>query len=149
MLKIAPAVLVDANLLIYAIDTRSPQRDAARAWLHDRLNGDRRLALPWLVLGAFIRLSTNPRVLDRPLSTDGACSTVEGWLALDSVWAPDPGPGHAAILTRLLRASGATGNLVTDAQIAALAVEHGLQVASADSDFARFPEVRWTNPLRS
>ncbi|HXH56728.1 TA system VapC family ribonuclease toxin [Iamia sp.] len=140
-------MLVDANLLVYAVDLRSPRRDAARSWFSDALNGENRVALPWISLGAFVRVVTHPRILANPISIDQAWSTVEGWLALDNVWTPNPGQGHAPILGRLLRSTGATGNLVTDAQLAALALEHGLTVASADSDFARFPEVRWHNPL--
>lgn len=141
-------MLVDTNLLLYAADDQSRFNARAASWLISTLSGDARVAMPWLVLGGFVRLVTNPRVLSLPLTIDEAWSTVERWLALDVVWTPNTGPGYATILGRLLRESGATGNLVTDAQIAALAIEHGLTVCSADSDFARFGEVRWHNPLR-
>ncbi len=141
-------MLVDTNLLVYGVDVASPHRPIAKAWLEALLNGSARVALPWIVLGGFVRIATNPRALARPLTIDQAWADVEGWLALDNVWSPNPGPGYAAILGRILRESRATGNLLTDAQIAALAIEHGLEVASADTDFARFPDARWVNPLR-
>lgn len=140
-------MLVDTNLLLYATDETSPFFGKASAWLIATLSGTSRVALPWLVLGGFVRLTTNRRVLASPLTIDQAWERVETWLALDTVWSPNPGEGYAAILGRLLRESRAHGNLVTDAQIGALAVEHGLEVATADTDFARFPGVRWTNPL--
>ncbi len=141
-------MLVDANLLLYAVDAASPQHSAASAWLTSVLNGERRVGLPWQTLGAFLRISTHPRVVADPLSSEEAWGYIEAWLAADPAWVPPATERTAAVLGRLVRRVGATGNLVPDAQLAALAIEHGLVVHTADTDFERFPEVRWTNPLR-
>lgn len=140
-------MLVDANLLLYAVDSTSPWHDAARRWWEDALNGARRVGVPWVTLTAFVRISTHPRAWDRPLDPVAAVEIVGDWLAVETVWCPGPGPRHAGILLDLLAAHRITGNLVTDAQLVALALEHGLEVHSADSDFARFPEVTWVNPI--
>ena len=140
-------MLVDANILLFAIDENSRFHPAARQWLEERLRGTERVALPWQSLGAFLRLSTNPRVYPRPLAPEVAWAQVSAWLALDLVWIPSPGPQYAEILGRLVVEYEIRGNLVPDAQLAALALEHGLAVCSADTDFARFTEVEWVNPL--
>ena len=140
-------ILVDANLLVYASASSSPRHVAARDWLDARLNGTTRVGLPWPSLLAFLRLVTNPRVFERPASIDQAWRQVETWLGCDLVWIPEPGSRHRAILGGLLRASGATANLVPDAHLAALAIEHGLVLCSCDGDFARFRDVKWQNPL--
>jgi hypothetical protein len=139
--------LVDANILIYAVDTASPFHDRAKSWLEDQLNGDRRVGLPWQSLVAFVRISTHPRVSDEPLGPQEAADQVDAWLAAEPAWVPTPGAGHASILGGLVRRYDLRGNLVSDAHLAALAVEHGLELCSTDTDFARFPEVRWRNPL--
>lgn len=140
-------ILVDANILVYAVASTYAQHERARQWLDSRLNGGSRLGLPWPSLLAFLRLVTNPRVYDRPLSMRDASAQVAAWLECETAWIPLPTERHAAILAHLLRASGATGNLVPDAHLAALAIEHGLELASNDGDFARFPGLRWSNPL--
>lgn len=140
-------MLVDANLLLYAHDSSSPENAAAADWWSAALNGSTRVGLPWQTIGAFVRIATHPRVTRRPLSSDEAWRFVEDWLAVPVTWIPPATERTAAILGRLVRSSRATGNLVSDAQLAALALEHGLVVATADTDFARFPDVRWTNPL--
>jgi uncharacterized protein len=140
-------VLLDANLLLYAIDRSSPFQERAAWWLTDVLNGDQRVALPWQTMGAFLRIATHPRITAEPLRADVAWSIVDGWLEAPAVWVPEASWRTAHILGELLRTSGATGNLVTDAQLAAIAIEHGLEVQTADTDFARFPQVRWQNPL--
>jgi uncharacterized protein len=140
-------MLVDANLLLFAADQASPFHQAAAAWLTEVLNGPRRVALPWPVLGAFVRISTHPRAAEHPLSPQAAWRHIEDWLACDPVWIPNPTQRHAEILGGLIVAYQLRGNLVSDAHLAALAVEHGLEVCSADTDFARFREIRWTNPL--
>jgi hypothetical protein len=141
-------ILVDANILIYAHVTEFPQHEAARTWLDDRLNGLPRVALPWPALLGFVRIITNPRIFDRPESVAEAWQQVEEWLAMPSVWIPQPGERHADFLGRLLRTERVTANLVPDAHLAALAIEHGLTLCSSDGDFARFPSLRWENPLR-
>ncbi len=140
-------MLVDVNLLVYAADMRSRFNPAAREWLLGQLNGSRRVGLPWQSLASFFRLATHPRASDHPLSPTEAWETVSAWLESPAAWIPEPGPGYAAIFGELLLRYELTGNLVPDAQLAALALEHGLTVCSADTDFARFTEVSWTNPV--
>jgi uncharacterized protein len=140
-------ILVDANLLVYAKVEDFPQHVASRTWLEGRLNGHTRVGLPWASLLAFVRLVTNPRIFDRPLPVGEAWTQVEEWLALPKVWVPLPTPQHADVLARLIHATGATGNVIPDAHLAAVAIEHGLVVCTTDGDFARFPGLRWENPL--
>jgi uncharacterized protein len=140
-------MLVDANLLLYATDARSRFHRPAREWLLDRLNGSRRVGLPWQSLAAFLRLSTHPRAAARPLAPDEAWASVAGWLAAAAAWVPEPGPSYPQLLGELIVRYDVRGNLIPDAQLAALALEHGLSIYSADTDFARFTEIRWENPL--
>lgn len=140
-------MLLDANLLLYAVDETSAFHEPARRWITDQLNGSRRVGFPWQSLGAFLRIATHPRASAHPLDPGDAWAHVERWLECDVAWVPEPGPRHAEILADLIVRHQVRGNLVPDAQIAALAAEHGLTVCSADSDFARFPEARWENPL--
>jgi len=140
--------LVDANLLVYAVVEEMPDNAKAARWLEDQLAGDVRLGMPWSSLVAFLRVVTNPRVFRAPLDPALAWRQVDAWLGQPVVWIPNPTPLHAGILGRLMTSTGAAGNLVHDAHLAALAIEHGLAVASTDADFARFPGVKWVNPLR-
>ena len=140
-------ILVDANLLIYASSSSFPQHRRASAWLDERLSGFSRVGLPWPSLLAFLRVSTSRRVLERPLAVGAAWDQVKAWLAQELTWTPSPTQRHADILGRLLAEPGVTGNLVHDAHLAALAIEHGLELCSADGDFARFPGLRWSNPI--
>jgi toxin-antitoxin system PIN domain toxin len=140
-------MLVDANILLYAVDETSPSHDRARRWLEDALNGARRVGLPWQSLTAFVRIATHPRALRAPLDASEAWAYVEDWLDAPAAWVPQPGRGHRDILGRLVRELDLRGNLVTDAVLAALCVEHGLIIVSADSDFARFRELTWMNPV--
>lgn len=142
-------MLLDANLLLYAVDARSPDNARASAWLEQTLTGDRRVGLPWQTIGAFLRISTHPRVADQPLAPEEAWAYVEEWLSADQVWIPPATKRTAAILERLIRRHRVAANLIADAQLAAMAIEHGLVVCSADTDFARFHEVRWYSPLGS
>lgn len=142
-------MLVDANILLFAVDSESPFHSAATRWLTEQLNGPRRVGLPWQSLGAFLRISTHPRAAERPLSPVAAWSQVERWLAAEPAWIPAPTERHADVLGGLIAKHHLRGNLVSDAQLAALAIEHGLTVCSADSDFARFGEIRWENPVRT
>ena len=139
--------LVDANILLLAVDGESPFHEAATAWLTDSLNGPGRVGFPWQSLVAFLRISTHPRASERPLSPVEACDYVADWLAAEPAWIPQPTERHASVLADLLRSYHLRGNLVSDAQLAALAIEHGLTVYSANSDFARFAEIRWENPV--
>lgn len=142
-------MLVDANLLLYAVDAESPENQVAAEWLENVLNGDRRVGLPWQTIGAFLRIATHPRITANPLSSLEAWRYVASWLAMDPVWIPPATERTAMVLARLIAATPVTANLIPDAQLAALAIEHGLTVISADTDFARFREVRWENPLRA
>lgn len=140
-------ILVDANLLVYAHVADFPQHRAAHAWLDERLNGSAPVGLPWPSLVAFLRLVTNPRVFQRPEPVAAAWQQVEEWLDCRPAWSPSPGERHREILGDLLARSPAGGNLAPDAHLAALALEHGLVLASTDGDFARFPGLRWQDPL--
>jgi uncharacterized protein len=142
-------MLIDANLLLFAVDEESPFHSKASGWLNDQLNGDQRIGIPWQSLGAFVRVITREGAAKRPLTPTEAWQQVEGWLADDIVWVPTPTPRHAEALGGLIKRYQLRGNLITDAQLAALAIQHGLEVCSADTDFARFTEVRWSNPLAS
>ena len=140
-------MLLDANVLLFAVDSTSPFHRPAREWLTAALNGDRRVALPWPTLLAFVRISTHPRASEQPLQPELAWEHVRGWLDRDITWVPNPTDRHAAVLGDLVTRYQLRGNLLPDAHLAALALEHGLAVCSADSDFARFTELRWINPL--
>lgn len=140
-------MLLDANLLLYATDASSHLHDRARAWLSRSLHGDRRVGLPAQTLAAFVRISTNPRIWERPITAAQASARVRAWLDAGPTWVPPMADRTAAIFGDLVENHHATSNLVPDVLLAALAIEHGLVVMSADTDFARFPEVRWENPL--
>ena len=141
--------LVDLNLLVYAVDSSAPRHEAARAWWESVLAGPETVALPWAVLVGFVRLSTKATVFHRPLTGDEALDLVDGWLAQPPVVAVAPGARHALLLRELLSDLGTAGNLVNDAHLAALAIEQGAELCSCDTDFQRFPGLRWTDPLRA
>ncbi|KQC14782.1 MAG: twitching motility protein PilT, partial [Methanosaeta sp. SDB] len=126
----------------------SPCNAAARLWWDEQLSGASPVCLCWTVITAFIRVSTNPRVFQRPLSLEEALSRVQSWLDQPCVRIARPTERHWAVFQKMVREGQAVANLVTDAHLAALAVEHGCELASTDSDFARFPVLRWINPLR-
>jgi hypothetical protein len=140
-------ILVDANLLVYATVSSLPQHRAARAWLDGQLNDSPRVGLPWPSLLAFLRLTTNARIFERPLGIAEAWRQVSDWLACDTAWIPTPTERHATVFARLLSDPGVIGNLVPDAHLAALAIEHGLELCSSDGNFARFADLKWSNPL--
>ena len=140
-------MLVDANLLLFARDAESRFHQAAREWLTGRLNGPVRVGLPWQSLVAFLRIGTHPRAYRRPLTPAEGWRQVADWLAAPAAWVPAPTERHADLLGALVERHDLRGNLVSDAHLAALAIEHGLELYSADTDFARFSEIRWTNPV--
>lgn len=140
-------MIVDANILLYARNSADPLHAPARAWLESALNGDSRVGLPWSTLGAFMRIATNPRAFPDPLTPADTWQQVEEWLDAPTAWVPEPGPRYRQIVGRFIRELGVQGALVTDAQLAALAVDHGVELVSTDSDFARFRDLRWVNPL--
>jgi hypothetical protein len=140
-------ILVDVNLLLYAYVSGSEQHEGARAWLDEQINAGVRVGLPWHSLLGFVRIATNPRLVAPASPLPRALAQVESWLSCDNVWIPQPTDRHASVLAGLLRAPGMRGSLVADAHLAALSLEHGLTLCSADSDFARFRDLRWINPL--
>jgi len=140
-------ILLDANLLVYAHVRNMPQHIRAKTWLDGEINHGGRVGMPWPSLLGFLRLVTNPRVFSRPEPLDRAWRMVAGWLDNPNVWIPVPTDRHLEALHRLLPATAGRPNLVPDAHLAALAIEHGLTLCSADGDFARFPGLRWQNPL--
>jgi len=142
-------ILVDANILIYSHVESFAQHEPARNWLDQQLNGSTRVGLPWVSLLAFLRLVTNPRVFERPESMVDAWRQVLAWLACETAWIPQPTERHVDLLDQLLALPGVHANLVPDAHLAALALENGLTLCSTDGDFARFPSLRWINPLVS
>jgi toxin-antitoxin system PIN domain toxin len=139
--------VIDANVFLYAYNVDAPQQPAAAQWLAKLLESGEMVALPWVTIWAFIRISTNSRIWSNPRPAREAFAIIGEWLAQPGVVALNPGPLHAEILERLVSTHGAAGPLVTDAVIAALAMEHGALLASTDQDFRRFPDVRWLNPL--
>ena len=141
--------VVDANLLLYAVDETSPHHEAAKPWLERELSGSETFGLAWAVLLAFIRLGTNPRVFATPLAVEEALDLVDSWLEQPCATVVHPTDRHSQTLRELLAPFGTAGNLTSDAHLAALSVEHGAELCSADADFARFPRVRWLNPLVS
>jgi toxin-antitoxin system PIN domain toxin len=140
-------IVLDVNILVYAYNQNAPQQAAAAAWLNDLLKSPEKIGLPWLTVWAFVRISTNPRIWTNPLAGRDALAIVREWLSSPGVELLEPGPRHAELLEKLVSEYGATGTLVTDAALAALALENGATLASTDQNFRRFPAVKWLNPL--
>lgn len=139
--------LLDVNLLIYALDTTSTHHLTAREWVEATLSGTETVALTWVTMLAFLRLSTRSVVFANPISPDVALDIIDGWLAQPTVTVVHPTDRHTSVLRELLGPLGTGGNLTTDAHLAALAIEHGAELCSSDSDFSRFAGLRWFNPL--
>jgi hypothetical protein len=142
-------ILVDVNILVYASNAEADQHAAAREWFDGQLNGSTRIGLPWASLLGFLRIATNARAFRNPLTMTAAWQQVSTWLCSESAWIPEPTSRHAEALSSLLALPGLHSNLVPDAHLAALAIEHGLILCSTDGDFARFPGLHWRNPLAS
>lgn len=142
-------ILVDANLLLYAYDPDSPQHEASRRWLEERLSGTTLVRFAWITLWAFLRISTNPRVFVRPLTPGEAHAIIGSWLERPNAGVAEPGERHLEILGTLLDEGQAAGPLVMDAALAALAIEHGATLCTTDRDFSRFPGLDWHAPLAS
>jgi uncharacterized protein len=140
-------ILIDANLLLYAYNPRAAQHEASRIWLEKTLSGTEMVRFAWITLWAFLRIGTNVRVFERPLSPADAEAAISSWLAEPNTDVIDPGERHWEILRSLLHAGQATGPLVMDAVLAAIAIEHGATLCTTDRDFSRFPGLKWTNPL--
>jgi toxin-antitoxin system PIN domain toxin len=140
-------ILVDANLLVYAANQSAPEHETARRWLDTHLGGTARVGLPWPSLLAFVRIVSNPAILRNPVTPAEAWGQVTDWLGCDAAWIPLPGARHAEVLGELLEGPIVTSRLVPDAHLAALAIDHGLTLCSTDGDFAKFPGLKWENPL--
>ena len=140
-------MLTDVNPLLNAYNRDFPDHAAARKWWEGVVNNQEAIGLAWVTILGFIRIMTNPRAMLNPMPVGDAVAAAKSWLDLPNVDIVEPGPRHAEILFRLLRQVGVAGNLTTDAHLAALAIEHQARLASTDTDFARFPGLRWFNPL--
>ncbi|MDX2269900.1 MAG: type II toxin-antitoxin system VapC family toxin [Bryobacter sp.] len=140
-------LIPDINLLVYAYDSTSPHHLSAKTWWIEKMSGRETVGIAWLVALGFIRLWTNPKIFEYPMTMEKALGHVESWLKRPAVKMINPGARHADILFRLLRESKSSGNITMDAHLAALAVETGGEIQSSDTDFLRFPGLRWKNPL--
>jgi len=140
-------ILVDTNILLYAEDSLHPRHQQARIWWDGQLSQTRPVCLCWTVLSAFIRIGTNPRVFEHPPSLAQALARIQSWLDQPCTRVVRPTDRHWTIFQQMLTDGQAVANLVTDAHLAALAIEHGCELTSTDSDFARFPKLKWSNPL--
>lgn len=140
-------IIPDANLIIYAHNEADPDHEAAREWWVSLLHGDVDVGIPVVVILAFLRLTTSPRILSRPLTVDESGRRVGSWFTARPVRLISPGHGHVESLLGCLRSAGVGGALTTDAHIAALAIEYRAEIHTSDLDFGRFPGVRWRNPL--
>lgn len=139
-------IVLDANVLLYAYDSSSPAHVRCKQWLEAALNGASQIAIPWQTILAFVRISTNPRAFAKPLSIAAAVEIVETWTSRPHVVVPAPASRYWAILKQQLLEAQVSGPLVTDAALAALALEHGATLATTDRDFRRFDELEIVNP---
>ena len=141
-------ILPDINLLVHAHHRGSPVHPQARTWWDRCLAGTEGVGLAWITILGFIRITTHRGILTRPFSPEDACSRIEEWLSLPHIHIPIPAEGHFSRLRKNLKSLGTAGNLTTDAHLATLAIERGYTLYSTDADFTRFPDLKWTNPLR-
>lgn len=140
-------VLVDANLLLYAVNAASARHQAARIWLDGKLSSSESVGFAWISLTAFVRISTHPRIMPRPLTPSMAKSKVDAWLAQPNARVVQPTSSHWTIFGELIVHAQCSGNLVTDAHLAAIAMEHGATLCTTDLDFSRFAGLKWLNPI--
>ena len=140
-------IVPDVNLLLYAYNDGAPLHHPARRWWERLLNGPERIGIPWVVTTGFVRLLTHPGLRQQPATRTQALDYVDEWFRAPHVSPLNPGRQHLTLLRRALAAAGVGGNLVTDAHIAALAIEYQAELHSNDTDFSRFPGLRWRNPL--
>jgi uncharacterized protein len=141
--------LPDLDLLLYAADETASLHKPAQRWVEATMAGTETVGLAWTVLIGFVRLSTNPRAFQNPWDVDRALDVLDGWLSQPVAAVVHPTTRHSAVLRDLLHPLGSAGNLSNDAHLAALAIEHGATLYSCDNDFARFPGLRWVDPLRA
>lgn len=139
--------IVDLNLLIYAVNSDSPQHQQARSWLERAVSGYERIGLAWIVILGFLRITTSGRIMPRPLTAEQAVKIVDGWIAHPNTSIVSPGERHWDVLKQITTPVGLAGNLTSDAHLAAIAIEHGATLYSADRDFGRFESLKWVNPL--
>lgn len=140
-------ILVDANLLIKAFWQEQKDNQRAYEWFTSRLSGSALVGIPWMSLLAFLRIVTNRAFAPRPATMATALEQVQYWLSSPRAWIPEPAQEHLSTLSRLLSIPGLRPNDASDAHLAAIAIDHGLILCSADQGFARFPGLRWENPL--
>lgn len=140
-------IVPDVNLLVYAHNRAAPGHERARTWWADLIDREQTVGLAWAVMLGFVRLTTHPSVLVAPLAPLDAVTRVRGWLDQPCTRIVEPGPRHLDLLAELFRATDVGGNLTTDTHLAALAIEHQAELHSSDGDFARFPGLRWRNPI--
>ncbi len=138
--------IVDANVLLHAINRSSPDHAIAKKWLDEALNGGTSVGLAWGALLAVVRLATRPGLFERSLSVDEVAGVVRGWLNAPTSVVVEPGARHLDLLASLLQSAGTAGNLVSDAHLAALAIEHKAGIVTFDADFDRFPGIAWSRP---
>ncbi len=141
-------IVLDANILLYAYDSVSPQHATARAWIERVFSGADPVGLPWQTVSAFLRIMTNPRLPGERFTLEEAVQVVESWLEQPNVRLLAPGDDHWVLFRQMIVEGQASGGLVTDAQLAALTMEYGGELHTTDRDFARFPGLRWINPIR-
>lgn len=142
-------IVVDVNLLIYAYDSTTPMHLEAKVWVEEVISSGNPIGLPWLNISAFIRILTFPGIHGERFSRDQVLSIVDGWLAMPHIRALTPGDSHWVLFREMLTKGDVRGKLTTDAQLAALTIEYGGVLHTTDRDFARFPGLRWVNPLAS
>jgi len=140
-------ILIDTNLLLYASIPGSIEHEPVRQWLDEQFANTPRIGLPWHSLLGFVRLASDRRVYAAGPSVADAWEAVREWLSIDNVWIPQATDRHVEVLSTLFASVPIRSGLVMDTHLAALAIEHGLTLCSADRDFARFPKLRWMNPL--
>ncbi|HLI84942.1 MAG TPA: type II toxin-antitoxin system VapC family toxin [Bryobacteraceae bacterium] len=140
-------IIIDVSLLIYAVNQDSPDHQKAKSWLEAAISGTETVGLPWIVLLAFLRLTTRAGIFQKPLRLEAAFDLVGAWIEQPSVTVPEPTTRHLQTMRDLISPLGTGGNLISDAHLAALAIEHGAELCTADNDFGRFRRLRWRNPL--
>lgn len=140
--------IIDTNVLLYVVNPRAVQHAAVAQWWSAATNGDEPIGLAWVTLLGFVRMATNPRAFSRPLTVGQALDQVSEWIGLSTARIVHESPDHWKLLAQLLATVGTAGNLTTDAHLAALAISHGATLVSCDSDFLRFRQVRFENPLQ-
>ncbi len=140
-------ILIDVNLLVYAVNADAPLHGKAKAWVEAVMSGRETVGLPWTVVLAFLRLTTRAGIFEVPLRVEEAFDVVDSWLAQPAVVIVEPTGKHLRVLRDLIEPLGTGGNLTSDAHIAAIAVEHGAELCSTDRDFERFRGLKWRNPF--